>query len=459
MKRSIPWVNAIVLTAALSSRALPTSLNFCDIEEWTEIERIDAFLEISSVDCELEVTNDGIAMGMIRHGLTLPSECSITLSLHPTCTSYSRIGLLFNLTDDLDGYMFSISSNSRYQIARLGHGLPVPLTGIVPSGAINTRGVNELTVTRSGPAISLFCNGSFLESTTDTAHSGGTVGMVVSGGASVRFISATVTGNVRETAQVSCIREDFDGGPPAYWVTHWGGSATVEFSGGSCLIDNTSGTVGAPVYVRGSFDEAVVRTLASPVEGDGLYGLTLVELTPGPVAQTGYKLLGFAVDASRRYAVLSTDGSRFPLLGPSSAINGDRDTLEVILESGTYTFKANGSTLTDGILPDGYRIHAAGYYVARESAARFDDFGAGTGQCLSASINAARKPGGVRALIHVDGRERGFFTVRGQWAGAGPRARGIYLPWTEGVSAMRAVVYLPVAAGTEFEFRIPGKGR
>ncbi len=126
MKRSLRWVSIVVLTATLSSRALPPSLDFCTTEEWTEIERIDAFLEISSVHCALKVTNDGIAMGMVRHSLVLPSECSITLSLHPACTSYSRIGLLFNLTDDLDGYMFSISSNSTYQIARLGHGLPVP---------------------------------------------------------------------------------------------------------------------------------------------------------------------------------------------------------------------------------------------------------------------------------------------------------------------------------------------
>jgi hypothetical protein len=373
--------------------------DFCVGNMWAEIERPYAFPEISVDNCEYRVANPGTNAAMVRHEMSLPGTFSIALHAAPVTETYDRIGILFCLDADGNGYAFSVSSRGTWRLDRYEGRTAATITGAVPSAAVKPSGANTLTVSKSGNRLSLVCNGVYLESADDGAFSGGGIGLVVSGGSAAAFRRVRVTDREDVPAErITCMWDGFTSGEPGAWQVIWSSTASWSFADGHCTLNNTS-SVGAHMFQVGSYAEATLRCIVTFRGGTGMYGLGFFQYDPGRANAVTTRAFAFVVDGARRHAIVRPGGGRMSLGGPTTYIHGASgtrtDTLEVKRANGRYAFSANGHHLSDAPLPDGFAIDGAGMYAGSGAHAAFDEFRGGSESCLS-----------VRATVPtpVDGR-------------------------------------------------------
>lgn len=102
-----------------------------------------------------------------------------------SCFSEDRYGLVFRSPDFIEGYIFLVSCDGRYELDTWeNESFTTLLSGQAPSQGLLTGSnqVNRLGVRMQGDRISLYANGQLLQETTDTTfQEGGHVGAAIAG--------------------------------------------------------------------------------------------------------------------------------------------------------------------------------------------------------------------------------------------------------------------------------------
>ena len=101
------------------------------------------------------------------------TDCSIEVEGRFVSANYGSYGILFGLTDAWDAYLFQVSGTQDYSLNKLQGGQWQVLVPWTRSSAINAGQVtNRLRVVRNGPQISLYVNGQFLTTVSDSSFTG-----------------------------------------------------------------------------------------------------------------------------------------------------------------------------------------------------------------------------------------------------------------------------------------------
>lgn len=411
--------------------------DFCAGDGWVEVERAYAFPEIRIDNCQYVFANAGTNAALMRHDMSLPETFTYTVSVQPVSADFSRIGILFCVNADGDGYAFSISSRGTYRLDAYRGGVAGTITGAVASAAVNISGVNSLTVSRAGRSVSLMANGIFLESLDDASFSGGGIGLVVSGGSTASFRAASVSDQATTPGEgITCVHDDFSSGAAGAWQVIWSPLGSCSFENGRCILNNTS-SYGAHLFQAGSFAGASLSCVVTYLGGTGLYGLGFFEYDPGRKNAVTTHAYAFGISGARYHGVVGPDAGQIPIRGPTTHIHGSTgsktDTLELRYQGGSYAFAVNGHILSTSSLPADFRVDGAGMYAGAGAQVAFDDFRAGGESCMSAAAAGSARtgrrqaPARAAAVYTPGGRRVRRFGAENAARGRLRRARGVYI--------------------------------
>ncbi|MBD3347240.1 MAG: hypothetical protein GF401_19470 [Chitinivibrionales bacterium] len=330
--------------------------------------------QLSTSGDVLTVTNSENSYAIIKHD-TLLHDFTFSISINAKTAPYTNLGVCFCLNDQGQGYYAAINNSQQFSIVVMHTG---KLLYAAPNSHIKPAD-NILTVSKYNGNISIYCNGHFCATVEDTADCSGDIALLVPGSTTAEFDDATITNVPVTTDPIGCFADNFDDGDFTGWYTKTN-DIEVSAANNAMQLSTPQTGKGTSVWVDGGFNDASVKSTVSWSSGstDSLYGVVLGVLThtrdASGMLNVNYNMLGFLINAERRYAKLSPDGSITSTNVSESSIHGTTDTLEIRMRPNTYHFIVNG-TLLDSMAVDGsFQPAFAGYFMGGDLSISCDDF-------------------------------------------------------------------------------------
>lgn len=342
----------------------------------------DSTPQYSAPNGHLEMTYDGIYFGLLRHHRVFKNFTYSASVTHVEDAEY--VGIVFLLKQSIGGFYFVLDQEQRFALFTYPDGGGAQdYIAFQPNSAIRD-GENTLTVSKENASVRLMVNGQLVYSFEAAAQDSGKIGLVLSRQSSGQFDNVTVTPEAAEGTVPTCVAHDFSTGDMTGWYTSAAGTQW-EVADGVLSMQYTGETQSGLVYSNGDYaGSSISVAVRQSGGGSGSYGL-FFGLTDTASQGAGYRtrFLEFLIDSSQGWGIVKPEGDPYQPPNPyESAIHGHKmwDTLEVIHNEGTYTFKANGFPIIENFDPGGtYAFTSVGVSVRKGPIVEFDNFTAKKG--------------------------------------------------------------------------------
>jgi hypothetical protein len=327
---------------------------------------------------------DGASPTILTHDGAF-DDFTYSVRLSSLTQEYGNVGILFSWQNTFEGYMFIVTSNKQFMLLkyeREGNTVS-PKRLLLEWNSFIADTDNELTVSREGDQINLFCNGVLLASHQDTSFKQGGVGLVVGANEAVAFEDAYVTDIPLPTTTKSYFSDNFEDGELFGWRV-FTNAGTIDEDGGALTINTSDaqGTGSTILFTDGSYRDVPVRAVVTRTSGstEAFYGLILVQnevsIADNSPVQSFDTSYVFQIRGDRNYGayilLTNTQTSFSPL--QSSAIRGNTDTLEITAD---YKFVVNGDTLPNVSFGHGQDFNGVGLVVDPGVNVTVDEFSVG----------------------------------------------------------------------------------
>ncbi|MBD3419457.1 MAG: hypothetical protein GF398_04995 [Chitinivibrionales bacterium] len=374
-------------TAALNNDLTDDAGNWIDLS-------FPGSLQISDAGTQgIKVINSGKSLSVAKHDSSL-TDFIYTATITPLSSTFSNAGIAFCLSDSWGGYYFEINSNQEYSLFKFTPSASNPtqlvsqVLAFLPTSNINKSGANTLKVHKHGSTISLFCNGQFLKSFTDSEYATGNIGLLVPKQDSVTCKDAIIsTGSPAQTRR-TCFSDDFADGNLVQWYYSAPGMVAAN-SSGSFSIENPD-SFNTAGFVNGDFGESSMKATISHQGGrtDKFYGLAFVGIEVTANNSYRFSFLAFVITQQRGVAVVPPGASTIAYRS-FSPVTGQTDELEVIFENNRYIYKVNGSPADTQDVVTNLDIVAAGIFMGGPITISVSDFIVAKGSDLACDLTFA----------------------------------------------------------------------
>ncbi|MBD3320202.1 MAG: hypothetical protein GF350_03815 [Chitinivibrionales bacterium] len=334
--------------------------------------------DIDATGGVLSVTNSEASYAIIKHD-SLLTDFTFSVTVAAVSSPYTNLGVCFCLSDAGHGYYAVVNSSQQFSVAVMQTGR---LLYAAPNSHIHAV-TNKITVSKYNDSISIYINDHFCATIEDTAGCSGDIALLVPGGINAEYDDATISDVPVSTPPIACFSDDFDDGDLTGWYTNIAdGEATA--AAGTMQIAIPSTGKGTNVWVNGGFENASVKATVSHTAGsqDSLYGITLGTISVTQLPTTGlstvYNIMGFLINANRRYAKMTPEG-QITTYPPQSDINGTADSLEIRTGDNFYHFIVNGTIIDSLAVDASFQPISAGFFAGGDLTIACDNFMAGQG--------------------------------------------------------------------------------
>jgi len=317
------------------------------------------------------------SLGIVRDTSDLGTD-TFTYSATVTVDSGAFVnnGIGFCIDDNFNGYYFVLSKTKEFRLFKIVPGGDSTIfVANLPNSNINAT-VNQLSVSKHGHLIRLFCNGAFLDSLTDTSASGGSVALVGVGVSKVRYDDVVVVDTVRLPPAEECFADNFATTQIGDWFTGFAeaDSATVSVPVVGTMRMSTTDS-GGVAFTSGTYQNFSMQAVLNWQGGDSTarYGIAFYDV----VQDTDYSYTShpyaLTITAKGGCSVYQWDAvgdsiTEAQILGVEDSINGSRgaDTLTLLNTGSEYVFLINGHRMfTDALLdPATFSIDGAGIFAS-----------------------------------------------------------------------------------------------
>ena len=311
----------------------------------------------------------------LKHVLTddqRVSEFTYSVKFSSLSKGGDGCGLLFCWQKDFQGYTFYINEQKQYifgkWIKKSATEIELQILEAYFFSHIKEN-ENILKVSKKDNKFSLYCNGIFIYTVSDSQFSTGDIGLYIGQGEKIGFDHASLTNTPELDDPYISFTDSFDNNDLDGWIT-LSGSGSIKTESGKLKISATDEPV--LFYTNGKYYKAPCTTIVTYKEGDkkSFYGIGYALMRPN-VTITPY---AFLINANRYFAVLSDN-----IYQPQAhqAITGKTDTLIV---NSQYHFIINGQVVDNKTVRDkGAEFNAIGYYIQNNVSVEFDIFKTGYG--------------------------------------------------------------------------------
>ncbi|MBD3390956.1 MAG: hypothetical protein GF418_02835 [Chitinivibrionales bacterium] len=337
---------------------------------------------------QLVVENTGSSWAFFKHDADI-STFTYTVKIN-ALTDHAALGITFCWqSSTFEGYVLALwntdSVSQYYSLLKMTRQGQSSVTQPLLTGwnSFITKRSNELKVSKSGSRLDLFCNGVWIDSTSDTTFERGSIGLVMGEGEKAGFDYAIVDNEYETGSPPRRFEDDFEQPGLGGWRVYFDNVRSVEASDGVMKVATGGDDHETKIITNGEYQNVPVQAVVTRTGGaeDGFYGLILMETvfekdSVPPLSY--YDSFVFKVNGDRNYAAyyLSTrDSIKYSVFPPHSSVHGTTDTLLVTED---YEFVVNGDTLPDiDFSPLNFEFNAVGFVVDSGVSVEFDNFAAG----------------------------------------------------------------------------------
>lgn len=274
---------------------------------------------------------------------------------------YPGAGLLFclrNTDEGADSYAVMTGDGSVFAYRHSPDGATLISSKESP---FVKKAENQISVSKKGERISVFCNGYFIFSFTDSELESGDIGLLAQPYISASFDDVVFRDETIDSATFTCFRDDFRDTAAFGWTTDGSGDAV---RGDNVLKVTTTAYQEFFYGLEIPLGNFCMKTTVNPSGSDSssLCGLFVL---------SGNTNLFFCINGKSQYSVHS-DGQDPELEFIKRSESEGIYTLELKRENGELQFLINGSLVESK--PAEALYHKAGLYTSSNAQALFDDF-------------------------------------------------------------------------------------